>query len=530
MFKKSVKQKDAQEKKPHNCWKILIVDDEPEVHSITKIALSEFTYDDREVVLLSAYSGQEAKGILDKERDIALIYLDVVMESDDAGLKLVKFIREVLGNIFVRIILRTGQPGQAPEREVIVNYDINDYKEKTSLDSGKLFTSTYSALRSYNDIMNIERSRLMLDRYRAGLEEVIRASANLFEFRSLKMFANGLLVQLGSLLHIDRDTLFVRCNGWTVVQDGAQMEVLAATGTLEQDISIEELVHEHEHVNLPDDVVKYLNRARSEKRNIIENGKFVGFFPSKSGKVNLLYLDGVNETDEVDVKLIEIFSTNVTIAFDNLYLDKELYETQGEIIETLGDVVETRSKETANHVKRVAHLSRMLAIHAGLSPEDCATLFMAAPMHDIGKVAIPDSVLLKPGKLDAKEWVVMRTHAQIGADIFSRSTRPVLRAASVIAGQHHEKFDGSGYPNAISGEDIHIFGRIVALVDVFDALIHRRCYKEPWPLEDVLRLLDDEKGKHFDPMLVDLLVQNLVDAQEIIALYPDVERAQDSTD
>jgi response regulator RpfG family c-di-GMP phosphodiesterase len=335
------------------------------------------------------------------------------------------------------------------------------------------------------------------------------------------MFANGLLIQLGSLLHIDKDTLFVRCNGWTVVQDGPQLEVLAATGALQQ--SLNQTDTDQSEAVLPDEVVGYLNRARTEKCNILENGKFVGYFPTKSGKVNLLYLDGVDHTDEIDVKLVRIFSTNVTIAFDNLYLDKELYETQGEIIETLGDVVETRSKETANHVKRVAHLSRLIGRLYGLSSADCETLFMASPMHDIGKVAIPDRVLLKPGKLDAKEWVVMKTHAQIGAEIFSRSTRPVLVAASIVAGQHHERFDGSGYPNGLAGENIHIFGRIVALVDVFDALIHRRCYKESWPLEDVINLLEEQKGLHFDPKLVDLLIGNLPLVEEIVAQYPDAD-------
>lgn len=168
-------------------------------------------------------------------------------------------------------------------------------------------------------------------------------------------------------------------------------------------------------------------------------------------------------------------------------------------------------------------MSRMIAQLYGLSPADCETLFMASPMHDIGKVAIPDRVLLKPGKLDDEEWVIMKTHAQIGADIFARSTRPVLVAASIVAGQHHEKFDGSGYPNGLAGDNIHIFGRIVALVDVFDALIHRRCYKEPWPIEDVLKLFQEQKGLHFDPKLVDILIENLSLAEEIIAQYPDFD-------
>ena len=155
MFKKSSKSKDAKEREALERWKVLVVDDEPEVHSITKVALSEFIYDNRELTLLSAYSGQEAKAILEKEPNIALIYLDVVMETDDAGLKLVKYIREELRNIFVRIILRTGQPGQAPEREVIVNYDINDYKEKTDLTAQKLSTAIVAALRGYQALEDL---------------------------------------------------------------------------------------------------------------------------------------------------------------------------------------------------------------------------------------------------------------------------------------------------------------------------------------------------------------------------------------
>lgn len=511
MFKKNLKKSEKCNKPSLNPWVILVVDDEPEVHSITRIALSGFRFRDREIKMISAYSGDEARKIIAEQSDIALIYLDVVMETDDAGLKVVEFIRDEMKNPFVRIILRTGQPGSAPEREVIVNYDINDYKEKTSLDSGKLFTSTYAALRSYNDIMSIEQSRKTLDHYRQGLEQVINASANLFEMRSLKLFAEGLLVQLASLLHIDKETLFVRCHGYTVVSQGENnFEVLAATGC------------ENSAASITPEVRSYLDRAIQEQRSIVEGDRFVGYFPSKGKHTNLLYLDGVVNADEVDFKLMEIFSTNVTIAFDNLYLDQELYNTQIEIIDTLGDLVEGRSKETSNHVRRVAHMSRRLGELLGLDTKQCETLYMAAPMHDIGKVAVPDSVLLKPGKLSDEEWMVMKEHAGIGEEILSRSHRPLLMAASIIAGQHHERFDGGGYPVGLQGEDIHIYGRIVALVDVFDALVHNRCYKEAWPLEQVLDLLRHEKGKHFDPLLVDLFIKNIDKMIEVLERFPEI--------
>jgi len=508
MFKKSTHNKPRLA--PDQFWKVLIVDDEPEVHTITKVALGEFEFDHKGLTLLSAYSGSEARSMIHAHPDIALIYLDVVMESDDAGLLFVQYLREELRNKFVRIVLRTGQPGQAPERKVIVNYDINDYKEKTDFDSTKLFTSTLSGLRAYRDIMEVEAARKSLDRYRLGLEEVITASASLFEIRSLKKFARGLLDQIACILHLDQDTLLVRSKRWTVAESHSGFEIMAGTGNLSD-----------AEASLPPEVIALLTKASQTHSSVFENDQFVGYFPTKSGKVNLIYLDGVNALDELDKRMIQVFSSNVTIAFDNLYLDRELFDTQVEIIDTLGDVVENRSKEAAYHVKRVAHLSRLLGRLAGLSESDVDILFMSAPMHDIGKVAIPDSILLKPGKLDPDEWEVMKTHAEIGQNIFSKSHRPILQAAAIVAGQHHERFDGSGYPKGLKGEDIHIYGRIVALVDVFDALIHKRCYKEAWPINKVINELRSEEGKHFEPRLLNLFLDNMRAVMTIVEAYPD---------
>ena len=509
MFKKSSGASRNKEIKDY--WKVLIVDDEPEVHTITKLALRDTTFNNKGVRFFSAYSGEEAKKKIKEVPDFALIFLDVVMETDDAGLKVVEFVREELNNKFIRIILRTGQPGQAPARDVILSYDINDYKEKTALDSDKLFIATYAALRSYHDIVSINRSRLMLDRYRIGLEEVITSSARLFEIRSMKQFASGLLYQLASLLHLDKESLLVRCNSCMVVKEGDDFEILAATGN----------IHNENGYKLSDSVVDWLNKALKSEKSVIEQGKFVGYFPTQSSKICLLYIDGLHEIDDLDNKLLQIFITNVSIAFDNLYLNQELYDTQMEIIDTLGDVVETRSKETANHVRRVAKLSQLLASKNGLSREQCELLFVAAPMHDIGKVAVPDNILLKPDKLSPEEWTIMKTHTQIGEDIFSQSKRPALNAAAIVAGQHHEKYDGTGYPSGLKGEDIHIFARIVALADVFDALVHRRCYKDAWPLEKALDLLKEQRGKHFDPNLVDILIENLDEAKAILQDYPE---------
>lgn len=190
-------------------------------------------------------------------------------------------------------------------------------------------------------------------------------------------------------------------------------------------------------------------------------------------------------------------------------LHKEVEETQREIIYKMGEIGETRSKETGNHVKRVAHYSKELAKLYGLSKEECETLFIASPMHDIGKVGIPDFVLNKTGKLNDEEWKVMKTHSIIGKRILQGSKRAVLQAASIVAYEHHEKYDGSGYPRGIEAEDIHIYGRITALADVFDALGSDRCYKNAWEDERIFTLLKEERGKHFDPKLIDLFFDNL---------------------
>ncbi|WP_287832310.1 DUF3369 domain-containing protein, partial [Idiomarina sp.] len=162
-------------------WKVLIVDDEPEVHAVTKLALSDFEFLGRGLDFFSAFSGEEARQLVDQHPDAAILLLDVVMESDDAGLKVARYIREEADNHYTRIILRTGQPGQAPERTVIVNYDINDYKSKTELTAQKLFTAVMSSLRSYRDIMSVDQSR-------QGLEKIIEASANLYTLQPMQQF------------------------------------------------------------------------------------------------------------------------------------------------------------------------------------------------------------------------------------------------------------------------------------------------------------------------------------------------------
>lgn len=198
---------------------------------------------------------------------------------------------------------------------------------------------------------------------------------------------------------------------------------------------------------------------------------------------------------------------------------QELHKTRLQIIQCLGRAAEYRDNETGLHVVRMSHYSRILARAAGFGTERADLVFHAAPMHDIGKIGTPDAVLLKPGKLDESEWATMQLHVRMGADILGEHDSALLQMARTIALCHHEKFDGSGYPQQLAGEAIPIEARIVAIADVFDALTSVRPYKMAWSVDEAVALLQREKGRHFDPELVDLFVAQLPDILAIQLQY-----------
>ncbi len=183
-----------------------------------------------------------------------------------------------------------------------------------------------------------------------------------------------------------------------------------------------------------------------------------------------------------------------------------------ETIHRLAIAAEYKDMETAQHIQRMGLYSGLLAEKAGLHKDEVKTILHSSPMHDVGKIGIPDSILLKPGKLDADEWVKMQEHTTIGARILESTDSELLMAGSIIALSHHEKWDGSGYPNGLTGEDIPLFGRISAIADVFDALSSKRPYKKAFPLEKTLAIMKEGRGSHFDPTLFDLFMDNLEEA------------------
>lgn len=191
------------------------------------------------------------------------------------------------------------------------------------------------------------------------------------------------------------------------------------------------------------------------------------------------------------------------------HLNQEIVDTQLELLFTVGEICEARSGETGQHVRRVGEYCQLLARLAGLTESEAALIMHASPLHDIGKVAVPDAILNKPGRLTDEERQVMQKHAAIGYQMLNVSSRPLISKAAVIAHEHHEKWDGSGYPRGLAGESISIEGRIAAIADVFDALMSKRCYKNAWELDDVMQFFSEQSVKHFDPDLVTLLFDNI---------------------
>ena len=486
-------------------WKVLIVDDEPEVHAVTRLVLSNFRFADRPLKFLNAHSASQAEALLREHPDVAVMLLDVVMETDRAGLDLVQHVRERMGNQFVRIVLRTGQPGQAPEQHVISAYDINDYKEKTELTAQKLMTTMFAALRSYRDMRMIEASR-------RGLERVIDASTYIFSHEHSQRFASAVLEQLSDLFGGERGALYCRISGAPALEHFA---ITAATGEYRS------MIGRNARESLPTPLAASMRTAIANRESVFTDDHYVLHISGDRSSEALIYAGENTNPSGLGNRLVEVFSTNISIAFENLHLNRELLESQLEMVHLLAGAAETRSYETANHVKRVGIIAEMLGQLYGLDERTTSDLRLGAPLHDIGKIGIPDAILNKPGEHTPEEMAIMRTHAQLGANLLVVSKRPLLKLAAEIALTHHENWDGSGYPRGLSGEAIPISGRITMLADVFDALGSRRCYKQPWAAEDIRAYLVEQNGKKFEPRLVELLFENWERIQAVRRQLPD---------
>jgi signal transduction histidine kinase/CheY-like chemotaxis protein len=291
-------------------WKIAVIDDDHAVHEGTRFALSDYSLNGQGLEILSAYSAAEGRTLMRAHPDIAAVLLDVIMETDVAGLELVEYIRNEIRNETVRIILRTGQPGQAPERRVIVQYDINDYKAKTELTADKLFTSLTAALRSYQQLERMVQTR-------RGLEIIIDAASTLYDFKSMQRLAEGVLTQLASLLNVD-------CAGILVLRDdgntsGDDFSVLAGSGCYSRFIGLAG------SKSLDPDLRSMVEAAFRRRKHEFADQRTVLYVRTGSGREVVVLLQAERQLSETDRSLVEIFGSRLSIAFDNVILYQQLH-------------------------------------------------------------------------------------------------------------------------------------------------------------------------------------------------------------
>src|SRR5882724_13096756 len=296
-------------------WKIAVIDDEPAVHDGTRFALSDYRLNGQGLDILSAYSAAEGRQLLRNHSDVAVVLLDVIMESDTAGLDLVEFIRNELKNETVRIILRTGQPGQAPERRVIVDYDINDYTAKTELTADKLFTSLTAALRSYQQLERMVQTR-------RGLEIIIDAASTLYDFKSMQRLAEGVLTQIASLLNVD-------CAGILVLRDGGasgdNFSVLAGSGCYSR------FTGAAGSKALDTDLRQMVEAAFQRRKHEFADHRSVLYVRTGSGREVVVLLQAERELSDTDRSLVEIFGSRLSIAFDNVILYQQLNDANTQL-------------------------------------------------------------------------------------------------------------------------------------------------------------------------------------------------------
>ena len=493
-------------------WNILIVDDDPHVHEATELALKGFVFEDSGLNILHAYSKAECLDMLARAEDIALLFLDVVMESEYAGLEVVCYLREELANSTTRIILRTGQPGVAPEQQVIRDYDIDGYNNKTQMRQQDLEIALLTSLRSYRDVCRIQA-------HKATLERIVTAISSISRLEDLASFSDAILEQIRLTLSIDNVSIFLASRDKALGNDGAVQTRLLTID--QQGISF----YEDGIDTLNADFQRIYTKTLASKDSFSNETYIAKYLRSKRGNDCVFCIHGEFYYNNEEVRLIKLFLVNVILAYEKILLARSLQHTQSLILSLLGSVTESRSNETAAHVIRVGLYSEKLALLSGCSDVYAGLLGQAAQLHDVGKVATPDHILNKPGALDQQEWQIMKLHAEEGWRILQGSDNPVLDLGAQVALDHHEHWNGQGYPGQKMGEAISLAGRIVAIADVFDALCSKRCYKPAWDMQKAKAEIIRGAGSHFDARLVKVFDTNFAQFAEIWRANPDGGKA-----
>lgn len=478
-------------------WKVLIADDDADVHTTTRMALRGTEFRGRSLEFIDAYSGAETLTALEAHPDIALVFLDIIMESDDAGLVAAKRIREE-GFTLVRIIFRTGFPGQTPERKVIIDYDIHDYKEKTGLSVQKLYTAVISALRSYDDLAALES-------HRRGLRGVLE-SVSWFDFNAIQRYVSGMLAEFSNLVGLGSDRIVMLSRPSS--NPSAEAKVLVSSGDVR---GLSELVLMQ---NLSSEGADLIRETFDCQQGLAATaGKTI--FARSHGVDLVVFAIEKNVLLQADEVLLEVFLIKVCQAVSNQQTFADMASERDSVLCGLARRAEAWNDQGAQELNSLGALACALAkrLHTTLSFSDeiderfRRDIAVAAMLHDFGNETLPAELLQKPATYLLKERQQMQAHVAAGlaalAPYLTADCNPgVLTLARDIIASHHEHYDGTGYPKGLKGEKIPLVARLVAVADSYTAMISPRPYRPAMSAVAARAMIKAGAGAQYDPDIV----------------------------
>lgn len=482
-------------------WKVLIADDDRDVHEATRMALRGIRFCERTLDYVDAYSGAETLAALQENPDIAIVFLDVIMETEDAGLAVVRRIREA-GFKLVRIIIRTGFPGQAPERQVIVDYDIHDYKEKTGLSVQKLFTSVISALRAYDDLKSLER-------HRRGLMSVLE-SVSWFDFNAVQRYVSGMLAEFSDLARLQSQHLVILCR--PTAQSAEMPTVIASLGEWQGE-------REPDCIDdLPPATSALIGESFSTLQALSGAAGVTRFF--RNHGIDLVVCASGDEAFAgADDVFLEVFLSKVCQAISNQQTFSEMVSVRDALLHAMAVRADRWKAGAAVELERLSSLVSALALqlNSALSfPGEIDEAFVrdigvAVRLHDLGNESLPESLLRKLGSFDADERRLMQSHVEAGMAaldqlLLGTCHSNVFDLARSITASHHEHLDGSGYPHALRGATIPLAARIVAVADAFVAMTSLRPHRPALMPSAVCAEIEAAAGTLYDPRIVEALL------------------------
>jgi len=371
-----------------------------------------------------------------------------------------------------------------------------DPKNRLSIYRDDLFLAVLAAIRSYGDLYKFDEEGISLD-------QIMESAKHIYTENQMYSFSSHVIKQLLSVVclgNLDEEKMI---SGFVASKMDGMYMITYGTGSYQK---YEKLILNDV---IPHTIQTLISKNRKTGQNEFTDSTFMLFFSHDLGTDNIIFIESEKTIGAWERNLIQLFETNLKEDYTKLCKLNQSKMSTEKLVQTLSEVVEAKSKEMNHHVRRVASYSRLLAQGYGLDQESIEALEVASMIHDIGKLSIPESILNKPGKLSVEEFENVKKHAMVGYEMMKNSKHALIQMAAVIARDHHEKWNGTGYPIGLEKEGTHLFGRIVALADVFDALSTDRVYKKAWPLEQIIDLLKKERGEHFDPKLVDIMLENI---------------------